>query len=456
VRRPRWIPLFSLFALLAWIHPASAFDVSYWAWQREEALSDEEVAELTAQGVHTIYWHVGELENKGDTWHWTAHFSFPTDVAALHFVPVVRLVSREPQPFSTASVAALGGILTPAAKRAGAIQLDYDAPDRLLEDYGRALAQVHSLVPRLSITALPHWSRADCLRALANHVDELFPMLYDFEAEPVLRDGQPQPIIDPDKMARMLHDWSACARPWHAGLPSFARLTVYNAEGKSRGQIRNWNWDEVCLSRDLVLVAKSRLGTTLWRARGPCPISNTRLQTNDQLAVRLADRAALRAAIDVARQTTAAGVTFFRLPDSAASSGWSISQLSHLDAQPHLTLRVSPTEDSCILQNEGTADLAPCLHPGEGEERGYAVELAVDLPVFREAEPGAFAGVTSFANGQHAAVPFATRVAFVFSQLQAKQTLKTGLIQLAPGTDLRHARYRFRNLEEDSPWKSLN
>ena len=434
-----------------------AFDSSYWVWQREEPLSEEETTTLATQGVHTLYWHVGELENSGESWRWKTRFPLPASSRSLHLTPVVRLVSREQQPFSQPSLAALMAALAPAGKLTGALQLDYDAPDRLLDDYGRALAQIHQTISRLSITALPAWSRANCLRALANNVDEFFPMLYDFEAEPVLRNGQPQPLIDPGKMAKMLRDWSACAKPWHAGLPTFARLTVYSAEGKSRGQIRNWNWDEICLSSDLLLTSKSLPGTTLWRARRSCPISNTRLQTKDQLAVRLADRDALHTAIHIAQKTTAAGVTFFRLPDSAASSGWSISQLSRLDdAQPHLTFRVSPSGDSCILQNESLADLEPCLLPGEADERGYAVELAADLPVFREAEPGNFATVTSSTNGKNVAIPFATRVAFVFSQLRAKQTLKTGLIQLAPGTDLGHARYRFRNVQGDSTWKSLN
>ncbi|HEY2125394.1 MAG TPA: DUF3142 domain-containing protein [Chthoniobacterales bacterium] len=457
VRLRRWLILLSLFALLQSAEPAFPFDFSYWVWQREEPLSEEEATLLAAQDVHTIYWHIGELENTSESWRWKARFPLPTGNRSLHIIPVVRLVSREPQPFSPASLAALIAALASAGKLTGELQLDYDAPDRLLDDYGRALAQIRKTTSRLSITALPHWSRADCLRPLANNVDELFPMLYDFEAEPVLRNGQPQPIIDPEKMARMLRDWSACAKPWHAGLPSFARLTIYNAEGKSRGQIRNWNWDEVCLSRDLLLASPSQLGTTLWRARAPCVISNTRLQTNDQLAVRLADRDALRSAIEAVRKTTATGVTFFRLPDSAASSGWSVSQLSHLgDAQAQLTFRASASGDSCILENETPADLEPCLHSGDGEERGYAVELAADLPVFREAEPGDFAGVTSSANGKHVTIPFATRVAFVFSQLRARQTLKTGLIQLAPGTDLGHARYRFRNLKGDSRWRPLN
>lgn len=457
VRLRRWIPLLFLFALFECVHSAFAFDVSYWVWQREDGLSEEEITELTAQGVHTIYWHVGELENKGDAWRWTAHFSFPGHMAALHFVPVVRLVSREQQPFSVASMAALVRALTPTAKRTNEIQLDYDAPDRLLEDYGRALAQIHAAVPHLSITALPHWSRADCLRFLVNGVDELFPMLYDFEAEPILQNASPQPLIAPDKMARMLRAWSACAKPWHAGLPTFARLTIYDSSGKSRGQIRNWNWDEVCLNRALTNVLKPRLGVTLCRAQTSLALSNTRLQAGDQLAVRWTDRSALRDAINLARQTTAKGVTLFRLPDSSASSAWSLRQLARLEEKPQLSFHPSSAGDSFILENSSASDLEPSLQTRKGGERGYAVEISADAPIFREAEPGDFASVTADKEGAkgvtRVALPFATRLAFTFSQLRAGQSLKTGLIQLAPGASFRQARYRIQNSKEE--WKPI-
>lgn len=457
VRSRRCVLFLSLVLLLRTIHPAFGFDISYWVWQREERLSDEEMTQLTAPEVRTLYWHVGELENTCENWRWNTRFSFPGNSAALHCVPVVRLVSREHQPFSSVSTAALLHALTPIGKLTGELQLDYDAPDRLLDDYGRVLAEIHQTVSRLSITALPHWSRADCLRALGTKVDELFPMLYDFAAEPILQNDSPQPLIAPDKMAKMLADWSACPRPWHAGLPTFARLTVYDAMGKSRGQIRNWNWDEVCLNRLLVNVSKPLMGTSLWRAQEPLALSNTRLQTGDVLAVRLTDRIALRDAINSARRTTAVGVTLFRLPDSAASSGWSILQLSQLEARPRLTFRPSGSRDSLILKNDGAGDLEPWLQATEGELRGYAIEIAADSPIFREAEPGDFAAVTGYKEGPQGtkpvAIPFATRLTYTFSQLRAGQSLKTGLIQLAPDASFRHARYRFRNSEEG--WKPL-
>ena len=458
VRLPCSILPWVLLVLFAWAQAAAAFDVSYWVWQRADPLNDEELARVAAQGVRTLYWHVGELENKAATWRWIARFSLPTDTAALHFVPVVRLVSREPEPFGAPSTAALVSILASASKKTQELQIDYDAPDRLLPDYARVLTQIHALSPHLSITALPGWSRAESLRTLGGSVDEFFPMLYDFAAEPTLSNGSPRPLLLPKEMKDLLRSWSACPKPWHAGLPAFARLTVYDENGKSRGQIRNWNWDEVSLNRALQTVSDPRFGASLCRVLTACALSNTRLQANDQLAVRLTDRTALHDAIAQAHQTTARGVVLFRLPDSSASSGWSLPQLAHLDEKPRLVFRPGTAHDSFVLENAGEADLEPLLPPKEGERRGYAVEVATDTPIFREAEPGDFAFVTTWKEGsksnRRVALPFATRVSFTFSQLRAGQSLQTGLIQLAPGASFRQARYRFQNSEE--AWKPLD
>src|SRR6266478_7183395 len=173
-----------------------AYDVRYWVWQRDDSLDEQELTELGAQKIDTIYWQVGELENIGATWRWKARFNFSSsDAAHIHFVPVVRLVSREHQPFSDASVTALLASLSAVTAKHGELQLDYDAPDRLLADYANTLNRIHAVVPRLTIAALPHWSRADFLKLLEPNVDELLPMLYDFEPEPILKDQSPLPLL---------------------------------------------------------------------------------------------------------------------------------------------------------------------------------------------------------------------------------------------------------------------
>jgi len=221
------IRLVSVVTIVTTIHSASAVDLRYWVWQRANPLEDDETAELANQKVDTIYWQVGELENTGESWRWKAGFDFPaSNNKQIHFIPAVRLVSRERQPFSDASVADLIARLKPVAGNSDELQLDYDAPDRLLSDYSNALKQIHQISRKLTITALPHWSRPNQLAILRPNVDEFFPMLYDYEAEPVLENDSPLPLIDRKKTAKLIDDWHSCGKTWRAGLPVFARLSV--------------------------------------------------------------------------------------------------------------------------------------------------------------------------------------------------------------------------------------
>jgi hypothetical protein len=431
-------------------------DVRYWVWQRDDPLDEQELTELDAQKIETIYWQVGELENIGETWRWKARFNFASSNGAhIRFVPVVRLVSREHQPFSDTSIAALLASLSSVAVKHDELQLDYDAPDRLLPDYARALKRIHSLVSRLTIAALPHWNRADYLKLLEPNVDELLPMLYDFEAEPILKDQAPLPLIAPEKISKLIESWRACRKPWRAGLPVFARLSLYDANQKLRGQIRNWNWDELCFNRSFVMANWEQLGVSILRATRSTSIANTPIHPGEEVIVREVDRGALRDAIGAALRAGAKGVVFFRLPDSSASSGWSLHQLGHLEAGPRFTLRKTADSETLELSNVDDGDLEPRFAGNEADAGGYALELEAGSPIFREAQAGDFASADAFAGDKPAKVPFATRLRFRFAQLRAKGNFQTGLIQLAPGADFRQTRYRILNVEKGTSWKSL-
>jgi hypothetical protein len=411
---------------------------------------------LAAQRVDTIYWQVGELENVGATWRWKARFSFPTSGAAgIRYVPVVRLVSRERQPFSDPSTAALLASLSSVTAKRDELQLDYDAPDRLLADYAAALKRIHALVPRLSIAALPHWSRVDRLRLLEANVDELLPMFYDFEAEPILKNLSPLPLISPEKISKLIETWRACRKPWRAGLPVFARLSIYDVNQKLRGQIRNWNWDELCFNRIFQLANGAQFGAAILPAKRSTTIANTPINPGEDVVVREVDRAALQHAISEALTAGARGIAFFRLPDSTASSGWSLRQLGHLEAGPHLIFQKSADSETLELSNTGDGDLAPRFPVADKDEGGYVLEIDAATPIFREAERGDFASMVAFAEEKPARVPFATRLRFGFAQLRAKEDLRTGLIQLAPGADFRQTRYRILNIGGNPAWKPL-
>src|SRR5205814_8538430 len=128
------------------------------------------------------------------------------------------------------------------------------------------------------------------------------------EPEPLVSRVTAVPLIDPDKMTAMLKSWSGCHKPWRAGLPVFARLTVYDVKGKSRGQIRNWNWDELDLNSALRATNPTHLGITLLQVNKPTSVSNTPLPTSESLVLRWVDRVALNDAIATPTKTSAQGL----------------------------------------------------------------------------------------------------------------------------------------------------
>ena len=444
---------------------AGAPDTSYWVWHRAAPLREEESAELVRQEVGLLFWSVGEMENRGGEWRWKAPPLALDGVASgFHVVPVVRLTSEGKTPFAAAAMPALVEKLKNVAADGGEVQLDYDCPDRLLGDYAAALGDIRRAIPGVSITALAHWPRLRDFAALTRNVSGIAPMFYDMQADPtgVGPDAPPPPILDPGRVAAALADWRTCPVPWRAGLPTFARLTVFDRTGLSRGQIPNWAWEDLCFHKSLRTLGPTRLGVTLLRADADTRVAATPVAKGEIVASRFTDRAALAQSVQRARETGAAGIVLFRLADGSDPAGWSLGDLGQLavPALPRLILRQSAGEQ-LELVNDSPFDLAPRL-AGEKDDRdrGYALELDSPAPVFREALRGDFWRVTSHADPdaekpRAVAVPLATRLTFWFGDLRAGASQRTGLLQLGPLGTLASVRYRILNCEGAAAWKPI-
>jgi hypothetical protein len=350
-------------------------------------------------------------------------------------------------------------MLPPEANPAGELQIDFDCPDRLLGQYAAALTQLRRSIPHLSATALAGWSQSPAWLQLQSSVDELFPMFYDLQADPPVGVGNPPlPLLDPVRVARQLDEWRNCKIPWQAGLPTFARVTFYNAAGRSLGHLPSWTWDDLCFDPVLMTSGSTQEGITLFRAAKAGTLENAALQEGETIAVRWADREALRETIDAAKAAGAGGVVFFRLPDVNDSSGFSVSQITHLHATPRLTVLKSGSE-SLELVNDSDGDLATRLSGTAALDRGYALELDAPAPIFREALEGNFWRVTGHVDPdtlpRPVPIPLATRLTFWFSHLRAHESLQTGLIQLAPGANLEQIRYRIIPGSTETAWRSI-
>ncbi len=452
--------------LLAWGNArAEGPERAFWVWHRAAPLTPEESAELARQEVRTLFWSAGEMQRGGSGWQWKARPPALGQVAPqFRVVPVVRLTGGAGVPFPAGAMPGLIEKLRAVATPAGELQLDFDCPDRRLGEYAAALGEIRRTIPRLSITALTHWPRLRDFAALTKNVTEISPMFYDMQADPkgVTAEAPPPPILDPLPVASALRAWSACPIPWRAGLPTFARLTVFDRQGASRGQIPNWTWEDFCFHKGLSTLAPTRLGVTLFRADADTRVASAPVAAGEIVAARGTDRAALAQAADQAREAGAAGVTFFRLPDGTDPAGASLGDLGRLatPTAPQLILR--PAADGRLeLRNDSPFDLGPRLSGEKGDrDRGYALELDLPAPLFREALAGDFWRVTSHLHPdtkmqKPVLVPLATRLTFWFTDLRAGASRQTGLLQLAPGATLDGVRYRILHGGEASAWRPI-
>jgi hypothetical protein len=289
-------------------------------------------------------------------------------------------------------------------------------------------------------------------------------MFYDMQTDPtgVSATAPPPPLLDPAQVEAALKMWSACPIPWRAGLPTFARLTVFDRTGLSRGQIPNWSWDDFCFHKNLHTLGPTHLGVTLFRADDDIRVARTPVAKDEIVVSRFVDRTALAQVIEKARAAGAAGVIFFRLADGTDPSGWSAADLGAFAAAevPRLILRAT-SDERFELINDSACDL-PARLSGEksDRDRGYALEIDAPAPLFREALAGDFWRVTSHVHPDSdkpipVAVPLATRVTYWFSHLPAHSRLQSGLLQLAPGATLGQIRYRILNCEGATAWKPI-
>lgn len=464
-RMRRLISRICLAIALCCVTVENGMAADFWVWHRTKPLKEDERTALVKLGVTTLYWHVGEMENRTGQWRWKSPPRTTLGLAAgFGIVPVVRLTSEVKQPFPAEARRQLREEMARVAGEFGTLQIDYDCPDRLLHDYAAALREVRAAVPHLSITALAQWPRLPGFPELTRTVEEIAPMFYDLQADPtgVSAETPPPALLDPTQLEAALRPWKQCPIPWRAGLPTFARLTVFDRTGLSRGQIPNWTWDDFCFHKSLHTLAPTRLGVTLFRTDADTRVASTPVAKEEIVVSRFTDRAALSRSVTLAREARAAGIVWFRLPDGSGPGGWSLSDLSELASseQPRLVLRRTPGE-TLELTNDSPVDLTPRLAGEKSDrDRGYALEIDAPAPIFREALAGDFWRVTSHAQPDAKkpvaiAVPLATRLTFWFSHLRGRATLRTGLLQLAPEASFETLRYRILGSSRASEWQPL-
>lgn len=450
VKLPAWIISILLFP--AWIFAAER---SFWVWNRPAPLDTAECAQVHGLGIKTLYWEVAELENTDGTWRRKKlPLAFPDTNKEFRIVPVIRLESTIANPL--ADRAGLLAMIELARPATDALQIDYDCPDRLIGEYAEVLAEIRKKIPHLSVTALAGWVDLADFPKLQSAAEELVPMFYDLKPDTA---STLIPLVEWGVLKGQLDKWKLrCQTPWRAGLPWFARISLYDKSGKSRGHIRRWSWDEICFNRNLSTLSSTSKGMTVLEATTDTSIGSFPIEKGGTLVARWPDIESLAAA-----ERDVPSIVYFRLPNGTPESGWSLSQLEQLDrpSSPQLLLTVTRSAAGEVweLVNSSDTDLPPRLSGKTSLDRGYALEIDAPAPVFRDVEAGDFWRVAGHRSPddrpQPVTLQLATRLTFWFSALPARRSLRIGQFQLAPNTDRSLLRYRVLNSGGDTVWRDI-
>ena len=389
-------------------------------------------------------------ENRPGAWQWKAPpLAARTLAGGLRVVPVVRLTSETRQPFAPAALRRPGGRAARVAGESGAVQLDFDCPDRLLpalrggparDARGAATSHHHrarALAAGPGFAALTRGgrgNRTDVLRSAGRPDGRERERTATAAARSGAVRSRAAPVERvPDSVARRAADFRAPHR-----------LRPHRPLARTDSQLV---WDDFCFHKSLHTLAPTRLGVTLFRADTDTRVAATPVAKDEIVASRFTDRAALAPARGAgARPPAPRTSSSFACRMAAATGGWSLRILAKLGASEHPRLILRATADDRLeLVNDSAIDLAPRLSGEKNDrDRGYALEIDAPAPLFREALAGDFWRVGSHAepDGKKpvaVAVPLATRLTFWFSHLRAGETLQTGLWQLAPGASLADA-----------------
>ena len=140
---------------------------AYWVWHRSSSLTDGELQSLREAGVKRLYWQAFETGWDGKGWK-SNRISSPQKVyEGLEVIPVFRMKPESAflgSPDAPSLLARQVRLWSEGKVEPAEIQIDFDCPDRLLDDYAEFLTKLGVEISpvKVSITALASWpGRAD-------------------------------------------------------------------------------------------------------------------------------------------------------------------------------------------------------------------------------------------------------------------------------------------------------
>ena len=309
--------------------------VAFWAW-RAQAPTDAEVEQVKRQtGARLLFLRAGQLDyEQGRLRRIRAVEGKLPNTIEIHLV--YNATRDLLAGFEKIESAALAQLVTETfnadfdrATRDGArvtgLQLDIDAPTRLLPRYSAALRMLRERIPqgvKLSITGLPTWMDSLQIGDLLDSVDFWTPQFYGAAIPD--RVDKLIPISSPAAVRQAVVKARELDRPFYAGLAAYGYAVLYSPEGaliEARGDLDQ----SLIASHPQFELTESRpfdaRGAAEWRyvyrALGDAVIDGLVAHRGDLLMLNAPSAATLRASARVVREEAGArllGVCLFRLP----------------------------------------------------------------------------------------------------------------------------------------------
>ncbi|MBI4749710.1 MAG: DUF3142 domain-containing protein [Acidobacteria bacterium] len=270
------------------------------------------------------------------------------------------------------------------------IQLDLDAPTRLLPHYGSLVRAVRSTLPHgtfFSVTGLPTWMNSPAqLRKLLNETDFWIPQCYGGKI-PQKRTER-IPICSPASVARAIQQARSIGHPFWAGLAAYGYALHYNSRGNLQGLYGDLDPTQIISNSNLELVNRETYSvktSSNWRyefrPRTDCTIDGITLYSGDSLVLEIPNSQVLRESARLVRQYAGdqlLGICLFRFPgqlDTTMLPGEELNPaLSDLPSHPHFTVTMQTVgRKSVIVTVQNTGNISLLADPN-------ALELEIAYP----------------------------------------------------------------------------
>lgn len=202
---------------------------AFYVWQRAWTPEVEQAAEAARQAGRELFMLAGELEIHAGNWQWK-RVDVPGEWLQRDGVtPVLRAASAaldEPLRLTGMLAAEISNL---GVKR---VQLDVDAAERQLADYGRMLAALHWERPTvtLSVTLLPtHFLGRGNVDGVLAAVDEVVLQVHGIERPRHRRESYA--LMRRDVTVRALSAARAKGKPFRMALPTYAYALLFAEDG---------------------------------------------------------------------------------------------------------------------------------------------------------------------------------------------------------------------------------